>query len=267
MREFLKKYRVLLGIEILLLLVILIGCFMKREELVVSENPATWRYGTDSGAAFYMCDGISLDAGVYRLVARTVDAAEGNITVGMRGMGSSYNAVRCNDVSFVKGEDYLEFEVYVVEPVEEARLVMLAQDQEPTVLKEVSLYSTNMGLRILLFHAVVAVLLLNGLIVLRGAIMAGKISGEKLTAWLLVAGGILVACIPLMVNYFVTGADTNTKLLQIEMLADALCGNGEWSVKSLHLLWTAVLRIIGFHIMTAYKMNIAGLIVFMAVLV
>lgn len=261
MREFLKKYRVLLGIEILLLLFLLVGCLLKKEELVISEDPEVWRYG----AGFYKCENFALDAGVYHLVARTKDASTGDLAVGMRGEGSSYHAIRCNDVPFALGEELLEFDVYVMENVEKAMLVMISQNLEPSVLESVSLYSTNIGNRILLFYALLGMLLLDGLLLLRGAILEGKISGDRITAVLLVAGSVFVACTPLMVDYFVAGPHTGVKLKQIEMLKDALCGAGEWPAKSIHFLLPAMLRVIGFHIMSAYKWYMIAVISGMAV--
>lgn len=258
MGEFVKKYKVLLGIELILVIVLLLGCILKKEELIVSENPAEWSYGSDGKDAYYKCDNFVLEAGVYRLTAQTVEKACEMITVGMRGEGSSYNAVRSNDITFVPGTTYVEFEVYVIEPLKNASLVMLCQGQEPAVLKNVSLYSTNIGNRILLFEVIMASILLNGVILLRKKIISGGISKESLTAGFLVMGSILVASIPLMVDYFVAEPDTLVKLFQIESYGE--------SVKSLHLILPAILRLIGFHIMTAYKAYIFSVIAFMGIL-
>ena len=108
--------------------------------------------------------------------------------------------------------------------------------------------------------------ILDGLIAFRKKIVTGKVNKQKKWTVCALIAIWAVTCIPLTVDYLILGTDSVQCLTETEHLL-----RSEWSmIPSLHLLYLwipAVVRGIGFSVMTSYKVMFALLSAVAALLI
>lgn len=255
-RNMMKKYRILILTELLLVLLSLYRCFA-GEELVY----------TTTGERFAGED-FPLSPGVYQVRAVTEAPQGASVFLGAEASDSSFQALRCNGVSIWENQEYVDFEIYVLDTVDNAHIVC----GDNSVLTSLEIYRTSMGGRMLCFCILMGSILLNGVILFRDRVIAGKVSTQTQRAFWVLLLSIALAYFPYATDYYSIGGDFAFHMLRIEGLKETLMHGGQFPVRvqsywlyehgyavstfygDFFLFIPALLRLIGFSLMTSYKL-------------
>lgn len=256
-----KKYRILFFIELVCIMLALPLCFVK-EETVYCET------GDDVGAG----ERLILGPGVYQLrVSATMpEGTSAYFTV--RCEESTFQALRCNGAVMYGGQETLDFEVYVLDTVDSAYIENTFQGTDIPSDFSISLTKTHRGGRILCFCILIVSLCINFLVLFRDEILAGKVSRQQQAAFWMLLLSVALAYFPYATDYFDLGGNTAFHLLRIEGLKETLLQGGQFPVRvqncwlydhgyavstfcsDLFLMIPVLFRIIGFSLMTSYKL-------------
>lgn len=268
MRKAIKKYRVLLGIELLLFVLFLPGCFQK-DELVYSDEELT--LGAETGVGVYEGQRFAVTPGVYQVRVHVRELQGDSLWVSAACEQSSFRAFRCNGADIYQGNHYIDFEIYVLEKIDSA-YVNCSFDGAKAAIDYLEVYRTNQGATMLLFLYTVVCLALNFLIVFREGVLDGTITKEKQVVFWALLISVLLAYYPYMTDYFSSTADSPFHMLRIEGLKESLMQGGGFPVRvqnywvydhgyavstfygDLFLLIPVMFRFIGFSLMSSYKM-------------
>lgn len=268
MRETMKKYRVLLWLEVLLCVLILVRCF-REESLVYSDQ--NLQLGTKTEINLYTGQSFQATPGVYQVRIDVVDMQDGYLYATVSCEQSSFRALRCNGATIFPAQDYLDFEIYVLEKIDSV-YVSCSCAGEQVLISSLEVYRINWGARILAFIVVVCCLLLDVILFLRDEILAGKVKKEQqIVIWGLLFS-VLVAYFPYLTDYFSNVADIAFHWLRIEGLKETLLQGNQFPVRvqsywlydhgyavsafygDLFLTIPVLFRLIGFSLMFSYKM-------------
>lgn len=275
MKKFLGKHRILLGVE--LLLIILCGILSFLPEKIVFSTDAgdiASRMDVDGYSGYYRSDEIVLSPGVYRLRAHGGDH-EGTWYFTVSSGESTYQALRCNETSISAHRREVDMEVYVVDKVDTAFVSYKYIGETGQPIEKISLYHTGAGWRMLAFILLLVAIAVNLLVWLRES---GVKKEQQMVVWGL-GLCVLLAYLPYTTDYFSYGDDLQFHLRRIEGLKETLLHGQPFPVRvqeywlyghsftvtgfcgDLFLLFPAVLRIIGFSLMDAYKLFVLAVLV------
>lgn len=265
MREAIKKYGVLWGIEIIILLFLLIGCFQK-EQLVYSAEKIT----LDSETITFKGNAFSVKPGVYQIRVHISNTEQGQVYILPGTEKASFRALRGNGVFLLKGHDYIDFEMYVMENIDKV-FIECNGAGEQVMVDLLEVYWVNWGYRIIACLILIFSLILNFMIVFREKILSCAISKEKQVVVWTLSSCVLFSFFPYMTDYFSYAADMGFHWLRIEHLKESLLLGNQFPIRvqsgwlfdhgyavsafngDLFFLFPAMLRIIGFSLMTTYK--------------
>lgn len=278
MREFLGRHKILLGIELLGIFICLIFCF-KPEKLIfsVDADTITAKMDADGYNDHYQSDKFVLSPGVYRLQIRGGDH-EGIWYPKVSAEESTFQALRCNGATVFAHQREMDIEVYVADQVDTAFVSCDYIGETGQFIEEISLYHTGVGWRLLAFGLLLAAAGINLLIWLREVLHKRQIKkDQEMVIWVL-GLCVLLAYLPYITDYFSLGADMGVHLLRIEGLKETLLHGQQFPVRvqeywlyghgyavssfygDLFMLFPAILRIIGFNLMDAYKMFVLAVL-------
>ncbi len=281
MRNAIKKYRILLLLEIVCIILTLPGCFAK-EKIVASQTEL--QIGAELNITQILGESIQLKPGVYQVRVHA-DIPEGNsLYVNVASQQNSFRALRSNGAYMFANQEYLDFEVYVLETIDNAYLTCDFVGDTQAFIDSMEIYRINWGARILLTVLLMAFLVIDFLVLFREGILNGTIKKEQqLVVWMLL-GGVLIAYFPYLTDYFTMGADTSFHLLRIEGLKESLLQGERFPVKvqsywlyghgyavsafygDLFLYLPVLMRLIGFSITASYKFFVFATMVATAVI-
>ncbi len=268
MCETIKKYKILLVIELLLLFILLLGC-VQKEYMVYSENDI--KFGGETGNVTYQSLRFRVKPGVYQVRIESTDIEDNSFYIGAECEQSSFRAMRCNGTNIYAGMDYADFEIYVLETIDTAYINAYSSGNLVSI-DSVEVYQINWGYRILTFVYVVFCLCLNSMLVFREGILSGQISKEKQVVFWSLVISVLVAYFPYMTDYFSDAADIAFHWLRIESLKETLMQGNQFPVRvqsnwlsdhgyavsafygDLFLLIPVLFRFVGFTLMDSYKL-------------
>lgn len=270
-----KKYIMLWIIELILILLLLPGCF-GEEELIYSllGEDSVGMSPSDTVNCEFSSDKIELKPGIYEIEVRTNLPQEATMSVKMESGTASFKAVRNNGAFLFGGQREDDFSVYILDKVPEAYINCRVDGAGADVLEGLELYKTRRGNRILLFGAIVIFGVLDFFILFRKSILEGKISRKQQIAFWGVAGGILLAYFPYLTDFLYLGDDGLFQLSRISFLKDTIRQNGTWPIwiqsswayghgyatslfySDFFFLIPAFLQLLGFSLMSAYKIFI-----------
>lgn len=276
---------ILLIVEIILVLVLLPGCFCGEEVVYSATGDKILELTTQVDEHKEYCsERMVLTPGVYRIKVQSKLADGQHIFVEMKCDNSHFRALRGNGVNISAGNDYEEFQVYVVDKISTAYVQCYLYGADADALVQLDICSTGLGNRMLLFIAVLVFVAVDFLIYFRKSILEGKVSSkQQVVFWTLIAG-VLVAYFPHLTDYFSFGEETAVHLQRIAYLSDSIqqgdafrCTmQGTWLFdqgyaislfySDLFLHIPAFLMVIGFPVMTAYKMFVFITMVITAVI-
>lgn len=261
--EFLKnsKMRILLCLELLLLVIGIAGLFGKTGTVVGVEQTNQ-----------LLTEGVSLPAGVY--TARLYyDSEQTGGSFGVVADDVRHRALLSNYVPLFSGIETRECRFYLLKSVDGLRVEVEDEDGVGINVQGVEIIAGTEGSRVFLFWVVVLGTLTNSLAVLY--LYQKKYTVPAMTHVVLFGVPLLalVASLPAMVDYNITGADFGFHLMRIEALTKHICQGEFFSrIESLwlsghgyansvfygdtFLLVPSLLQIIGFSIDSAYRMYI-----------
>ncbi len=284
MREFISRHRLLLGIELLVVIICVLLCF-QPEELIFSADAdaiAQQRH-TDENGNYYRSDLFTLRPGVYRLRLQCKDH-EGMLYPTVGTTESSFQALRCNGAFVRAHRREIDIEAYVVDRVDSAYVICSYIEETGQPVERIELYRTSEGWRMLAFILLLAETGINLLIWLRDKLLKGTISIEQGMVAGILALSVLLAYLPYCADYMSMGADGAFHLLRIEGLKETLLHGGQFPVRvqeywlyghgyavssfygDLFLIFPALLRLLGFSLMDAYKFFVLAVLAGTAVI-
>ncbi len=269
MRRAIKKYWILLLLEILCMILVLPGCFAPEMPVAQStEIPV----GTSLGITQVIGEDIQLTPGVYQVRVKADIMPENTLYVNVQSNQNSFRALRCNGSYMRPYQEYLDFEVYVLDTIEAAHIICDFNGKEEAFIDSMEMYRMNWGSRIVLFVLGLVFGLLDALILFREGILEGTIKKEQQIVFWGLLGSILLAYYPYLTDYMNLGDDTTFHLMRIEGLKESLLQGERFPTKvqnywlyehgyavsafygDLFIYIPVLLRLIGFSIMTSYKM-------------
>ncbi len=257
-----RKMRILLCIELLLLVIGIAGLFGKSGVVV----------GTDETEAV-LTEGVSLQAGVYiaRLyydIHQTSNSSFGVVTDDVR-----HGVLRSNQVPLYEGIGVRECRFYLLNSVDRLRVELEDNDGGAISIQGVEIVTGTEGSRIFLFWVVLLSLLINGVAVFYLYHRKHPVSLMPQVVYFGVPILGLMASLPVMVDYTLSGADLVFHLMRIEALSQHI-SNGEFFSKiesvwlaghgyansvfyaDTFLVIPALLQLLGFSINSAYRLYI-----------
>lgn len=274
-----KGYLILLAVEILVLVLLFFSCF-RRESLVQSvtgeelwENAVQSEQKTETQG-----DSLCLQPGVYSIRVQTALAPGQSMFVELQSVGGFFGALRSNGVTIFPGDDQMEFYVYVSDTMPEVFLQCDFYGVGPEGLAELQLVRTNRGNCILFFLMLVLFGGVDFLVEYRRRILAGRVSRQQQVVFWVLFFGVLLAYFPYLTDYFSLGADTQFHLTRVTELANTMKLGTDFPIRiqsgwiydhgyavslfygDLFIFFPAALMLIGFPLMTAYKLFILAII-------
>lgn len=222
----------------------------------------------------------ALDPGVYQARIHATIAEDADLFINVENDGSRYKALRCNGAVMWGGQEYMDFEVYVLSRTDASYFVWSGEGPEGAIsIDFMELYRCNIGERIFAFCCLMLFTAVNGLLAFRKGILQGRISKKSQAAFWLLAFGVFISYFPYITDYMTMGADAYFHLLRIEGLKETLLHGGQFPVRvqdywlrghgyatslfygDLFIMIPTLLRLIGFSIMTSYKMFILTIMI------
>lgn len=268
MRKAIKKYRVLLCMELLIFALLLLGCFQKDERVYSDEELVM---GAETGVGVYEGRRFAVIPGVYQVRTHVRDMQGESLWVSAACEQSGFRAFRCNGANIYQGNHYIDFEIYVLEKIDSA-YVNCSFDGAKVAIDYLEVYRTNMGATMLLFLYTVVCLALNFMLLFREGILDGSITKEKQVVFWTLLISVLLAYYPYMTDYSHSVTDDGLfHWLRIEGLKETLMQGNQFPVRvqsywvydhgyavstfygDLFLLIPVMLRFLGFSIMSADK--------------
>lgn len=265
------KRVVLCVIEFCLVLAVLLGCLRPEEVAYVWERGVNDSL-PDTGESVFLRSGVmDLRPGVYQVRLQCDTRENQAVTAELKSDTAGYRAILGNSVYVFPGQPGVDFEVYVTSAVHDAYVECLFSGVGTEALKELVVCRTNRGFWIVLFWLLCAIGVVEGMLYWRSRILAGQVSVRAQVIFWALAAGVLLAYMPYWTDYFSLGADTGFHLLRIEGLKESLLNGERFPVRvqsywlydhgnvvssmygDLFLLFPALLRMIGFPLMSAYK--------------
>lgn len=275
MREFLRKHKWLLGIELACIVICLAACFRPEKTVfLVETEEIAGMLQTGEGDSCYCSDNMTLLPGVYVLSVICRDH-QGVLSVDVQAQESSYQALRSNGGTVYAHQLEANLELYVTEKVDKAYVICNYMDESERPIESIVLRRTSAGWRMLLFLLLLATAGLNLLIRFREGILDGSVGRDREIVFWTLSACVLLAYLPYAVDYFYVGDDGWLWLLRIEGMKETLLHGNSFPVRAqeywlygnsctvpafcgdLFLLFPALLRIIGFSLMDAYKFFVA----------
>lgn len=274
----------LFSMELLGVIICVLFCFRPRELVFFADADAVAdRLYVEENGNYYRSDLFVLQPGTYQLRVRCEDH-EGILYPAVGALESSYRALRCNGATVFAHEREIEIEAYVTDRVDSAYVICnyIRETKQPMV--EIELYRTSGGWRILTCILTLVFTGVNLLIGLRDKLLTGAVSIERGVAAGVLSLSVLLAYLPYCVDYMNLGADTGFHLLRIEGLKETLLRGGQFPVRvqeywlyghgyavssfygDLLLFFPALLRLIGFSLMDAYKIFVLAVLAGTAVI-
>jgi hypothetical protein len=280
MRILFSKYKWLLVVELICLLLAILPCFKPEKKVfeTTGEDMGTIVYDAE-GNGFHYGEIMTLTPGVYQVRAVAQIPSEQYLAFEVCTHTGTFQALRGNKVKMYAGQEYIDFEIYVSDTVDTAYfLTEFSKGTANAALQSLTLYRTAYGGRILFTLVLLFSLVLNFILIFRQKILLGKINKASQIAFWVLAASTALAYFPYFTDYMTFGADSAFHLLRIEGLKETLLSGGQFPVRmqsywladhgypvsmfygDLFLYFPALLRLIGFSLMTSYKIFIFALL-------
>ncbi len=286
LREMMKKrsFQMLLIGEALLIFLCVLALFGKHEVYQYGTGYMTMYYGSydvservlaaqeaeglsGTMAAF---ENISLPAGVYRvnLHYRTDTDMQNACTVSDDSLG--FRSLKTNGDLLYAGLNHTDFDMWLMRGTTSLCVDVDYGGSGSLEVSGLTIYQTNALNRIILFVVLVLAALVDALVLAGAYDRQYGISGEQKTVGFALLLTVVVISLPVMTDYLVSMADSTFHLWRIEGMKEGLL-HGQFPVRisekwqygygyaapvfygETFLLFPAILRMIGFTIVTSYR--------------
>lgn len=273
LRKKCNPFVLLLIVELLVILVLLPGCFRQEKRIGLFYGEDLQALATQADNHIEVCGNqMTLTPGVYRLRVQTKLLEEQSLYVEMKCEYAYFKALRTNGITVLPCTDSADVTVFVLDKVPTAYVYCEFYGVSTDGLVQLEIYKTGMGNRMLLFIVLAFFGALDFMLGFRRQILEGRITHRQQAVFWTLAAGILIAYFPYLTDYFSFGADSLFHWSRIAFLKNSLLQGGGFPVRvqstwlndhgyavslfygDLFLYIPALLQIIGFSVMTAYKM-------------
>ncbi len=299
LREMKKRpsYRVVLGIEALLLILCVTGLFGKNRVYEYGAEHRTVRFGTDCGQDGIYVDasqgqignvvdfeGITLPKGVYRVCLQYETDVDMANTCTVSDVSMSEKSLMTNGDLLYAGLRQTDFDMWLLRGTSQLTVHATYNGQGSLRVGGLTIYETNALGRIRLFLTVLLILLADAGILAREYDRKYGIPKESKNVFLGLILITVLSSLPILTDYLVNAADTTFHLWRIEGLKEGW-RTGQFPVRispkwqygygyaapifygETFLVLPALLRLIGLPIVTSYRwylIAINGVTVFTA---
>ncbi len=254
-----KTFRILLLVEVLLLVLGIVGLFGKNNEYQY--------YPDETGVNF---EGIALDRGTYRVqMYYTTDTNMKN-TIEVTSSDIGKESVRINVMHLFQGWDHTDEEMWLLRDTKQLAVRVNYGGEGSLQVQGLLIKQTNAMNRIYLFCLFVLFTVVNVTFVYREYDRAYQISQENKTVTFLLGLIVLIASMPLMLDYMWSAGDLGYHLMRVEGIKDGIL-NGQFPIRispdwqqgygyaspifygETVLYVAALFRLIGFSVTTSYR--------------
>lgn len=277
-----KYFRVILGIEIIILFYFVVRCFLPTAEYLIPYSDMEYNNGkiidgkgiyTDStiGTKGYFVYGPSfhINSGVYDITINYQTECLNNYIV-ISGHNQDYNSVLMDDFVLNPLIDTQKFTVWINKNIRGFAVSVIYDGTEEFLIEDITIKETVGGRIYELLKALLVLTCINTIIWIGYLSITGKVKKEKLQEVLFLGGIIIFASYPLFTSFLTEGDDIVFHLLRIEGMKEGLL-SGQFPVRihpfqfrgygyassifygEILLYIPAVLRLCGFPLQTAYK--------------
>lgn len=256
-------FKMLLVVELLIVLM-LFGASFGGEEQIFSFNGKGIQELVEraEGYAEFNSDRMRLAPGVYRIKVQSNLAEGQSMHIEMQCDSSYYRALRGNGITVYTGSELIEFDVYVADTVPSAYIQCVFYGSDTEALVQLEVNKTDLGKRILSFVLLLVFTAVDFMVCFRRWILEGKVNHKQQVVFWTMAAGVLLAYFPYFTTYFFMGENTAYYLQQIAGIRESLM-QGTWLQEQgitgwfasgeLFLLIPALFQVIGFSIMSVFK--------------
>lgn len=280
-----KGFRILLLLEAILFIVAVIGLFGQEksfeygvEEGVINfgsyqEETASYYVDASVGRSGYMIDfkNIALSKGCYivTLYYNTDTDFKNICTVTDNSVG--YKGLLANGEHLYAGRNSTEFEIWLLRDTEQLEVHAEYAGEGSLAINGLKIIKTNAMNRIFLFWVILGIIVINAIYICRQYDRMFGISSQNKKVAFGLGICILLASVPLMVDYMPQSSDLIFHLNRIEGIKDGLL-RGQFPVRiapewqqgygyassifygETLLYLAALLRMIGFTVVTSYRL-------------
>lgn len=276
---------ILLVVQIIIVLALLPGCFREERQVhsFLGEDIAHMAVEVD-GYLEVRGENFTLTPGVYQVRA-WMDVKDGqNLFLEMKCDTAKFRTLITNGAPVFAGDDYIDFEVYVLDKVTDAYVLCQFYNMDTSGLLQLDVYRTSLGERSFLFILLICFFVLDFLVVFRKRVLSGEITKKQQVVFWTLTAGVLLAFYPYLTDYYFIGADTLFHWGRVAFLKDTLLQGASFPVR-IHDSWLfdhgytvpmfygdlfiyipAFLMVIGFSLMTAFKSYVFVVIVATAII-
>lgn len=280
-RLLIKKYRILLIIELAIVLLMVAGCF-REERVIYSEEDIT--SSTNAEDNIFIGDSFSLAPGIYQIQVKTNNLESGYAYITVDSINHTFRNFRCNGANIYAHQRELQFEVYALDKIDSASLRCVFLDNTEGKIDSIELRYSNQSMYMLLFIFVSICIVFDFLLFFREAILKGQIKKEQQVVFWGLLSCVFIAYFPYLTNYFGDAADLGFHWLRIEGLKDTLLNGNQFPVRvqsywlydhgyavssfygDLFIFIPVFFRLIGFSLMNSYKMFVFIITVLTAII-
>lgn len=267
-----KWFHILIIGEVALVMILLATCFGKDELRCVYYGDDMYETATlNPENSKIVTAGMKMSAGVYRVnVKSSMDTTEllGVTVCNNRGYTDS---LLDNSIIVFGGNDDCNFDFFLTDTAYGVYLDIDYGKTDLSQIQEISIWKTRGGNRILLFITLLFFTGIDAVLYFRSLCIKGLISRKGQIVIISLVGLTLLQYVPYYNNSMIFQVDIPYHILRIESLANAiktgeafpyritsywLSGHGYASslfYGDLFLMFPTLLRVMGFSIMTAYK--------------
>lgn len=265
-------FKLLLAAELVMILLLLLTCF--REEVRVYSF-----FGDDIGEQTTEAEGyrefssetFELLPGVYQVRMEVSGTNDQTVFAQVKWEQASFKAVRNNGAAVLAGVSEQQFNVYVLDKVPAAYVYCRFSGSDTGMLRSLNVYRTSMGNRMLVFLLLMFFGAVDFMVIFRRRILSGRISLKKQVVFWGLAAGTMISFFPYLTDYVSWGGDIDYHFGRIAFLGAELQQKLQFPVRmqgtwlyghgyatslfygDLFLYFPACLMLLGFSVMTAYK--------------
>lgn len=255
-----KAFRILLLVELILLVMGIVGLFGKDKTYEYYPN--------DTGVVF---ESIALPRGTYRVqMYYSTDTDKLNI-MRIEATDVAEECLRINDTHLYQGWNHTDEEMWLLRDTRQLRVSANYAGEGSLEIHSLIIQQTNAMNRIYLFCLFFLITAINVIYLYREYDKAYQISVESKTTTYLLGVILLVASIPLMLDYMWSGGDLTFHLLRVEGIKDSILSgripnriSPMWQqgygyaapifYGETMLYIAALFRLIGFSVTTSYRL-------------
>lgn len=251
--------KIALAIETLILLCLVVNLFFHNDVFTYEFQ------GED------IINNVYLPAGTYTATIRYSSDTNYGAEIKCYDEQNSSYTLRSSEIWLFTGVEEDSFEVFVQGKTDTATVEMISFDDANVELQSITFNENAAGARILLFMYLMLIVIVDGVLV---SVCYDKLYGIKKDTKVVfgvLIGLSIILCIPLMMDYYLNGADLGYHLLRVEGIRDSILG-GEFPnriapgwlqehgyASAIYYCETllyieAFFRLIGFDVVTAYRL-------------